>query len=160
MGVLGLKKPACKRGHVSPERTNYGACIPCAKVYRQEHYQQDRDRRIRIAMERAKADPEARRDQQRAHRLGVPVAYVRAAIARANGRCEACSLPVTHETICIDHCHETGRIRGVLCRFCNALEGMLNKQKGRVENLLAYLKRAEDDYLQREIERVSKGLVP
>lgn len=157
MGMLGYKKPACKRGHISPERTSHGACIPCAKVYRRETYERDKARRIRISMERAKENPEARRDQQRAHRLGVPVGEVRAAIARAGGRCEACSRPITHAEMCIDHCHESGRIRGVLCRFCNALEGMLNKQAGRVEQVLDYLKRAEDRYIAREIERQKRA---
>lgn len=43
--------------------------------------------------------------------------------------------------MCVDHCHETGRIRGVLCRFCNALEGILSKQPERVEQVRAYLDR-------------------
>jgi hypothetical protein len=32
--------------------------------------------------------------------------------------------------VCIDHCHSTGTIRGVLCKSCNTAEGLL----GSVEN--------------------------
>lgn len=102
-----------------------------------------------MAVERAKTDPDARRDQQRAHRLGVPVAEVRRVIARCNGKCESCEKPVTNVSLVVDHCHKTGRVRGVLCRFCNALEGMLNKQPDRIEKLKAYL--------DREIARLEGG---
>ena len=111
--------------------------------YRKAHYQQDREYRIKRAIERSKEDPEARRDQQRASRLKVPVAQVRLAIARCNGKCECCSMPLSHREMCVDHDHETGKIRGVLCLFCNALEGMLNKKKERVQQLLSYLERCE-----------------
>jgi len=49
--------------------------------------------------------------------------------------CTICSNPVSHNppegqrhsTALIDHDHETGIIRGVLCHFCNASEGMIKK---------------------------------
>jgi hypothetical protein len=135
------KKPACKRGHVAPKRTAHGVCILCAKDYRKENYARARAQHVARVIERAKANPEARRDQQRAVRMGVPVSEIRRVIARCEGRCEACPLPLTHAKMCVDHCHETGRIRGVLCRFCNALEGMLNKQPERIALLRAYIDR-------------------
>lgn len=137
----GQRKPACKRGHVNPERSPAGACIPCRKIYYRETYERDRAQRIAYAIRRAQNNPEARRDEQRAFRLGVPVADVRAAIARAAGHCEACSTTVTHASLVVDHDHASGHVRGVLCRFCNALEGMLNKQADRVAKLRGYLDR-------------------
>jgi len=139
MSTTGWKKGQCKRGHVDPVRNKYGACILCAKEYRKENYQRNRERQIRIAIERAKSDPIARRDQQRAHRLGVPVDHVREAVRRCEGKCEACGSPLENSEMCIDHCHKTGRIRGVLCRFCNALEGILTNRAERVEKVRAYL---------------------
>ncbi len=141
MTTVGWKKPECKRGHVAPLRNSHGACIQCAKAYRKERYLQNRERYIRLTIERQKANPEARRDHGRAQRIGVPVAQVRAAIAAAGGMCEACSKPVTHASLVVDHCHVTGLVRGVLCRFCNALEGILNKNADRIEQIRAYLSR-------------------
>lgn len=147
------RKPACKRGHVNPERTARGACVPCGKLYRRETYQRDRERRIRRAIDRAAANPDARRDEQRAWRLGVSVGDVRRVIAESGDRCGACSTPLVNAEMCVDHDHATGALRGVLCRFCNALEGMLNKQAGRVEFVQAYLAR----YIDREIQRLKKS---
>jgi hypothetical protein len=42
--------------------------------------------------------------------------------------------------ICIDHCHETGRVRGLLCQSCNAAEGML-KTPETVDRLAEYMRK-------------------
>lgn len=49
-------------------------------------------------------------------------------IAHFGGVCQICRKPekiLGHE-LSIDHCHETGRIRGVLCRIHNSAIGWLN----------------------------------
>lgn len=154
MGTVGWRKAVCKYGHVAPARYRNGACVPCRKMVGGARYLADRARYIRLAIARNEADPVARRDYGRATRLKVSVAEVRRAIEACAGRCEACLKPLTHAAMCIDHDHRTGVVRGVLCRFCNALEGMLTKQPERVEQLRVYLQRAT----AREIEwRTKEG---
>jgi hypothetical protein len=41
----------------------------------------------------------------------------------------------------IDHCHEHGHIRGVLCTKCNTMLGMIEKDKVIYKNLIKYIKR-------------------
>lgn len=149
MTTLGRRKIACKRGHVNPLRTSQGACVPCGKLYRREVYQRDREKFVKRSRERSAANPEARRDEQRAYRLGVPVSAVREIVRVSGGICGACSKVLTHSQMCVDHDHVTGLLRGVLCRFCNALEGMLHKQAGRVALVQAYT-----DRFDREIARL------
>lgn len=46
--------------------------------------------------------------------------------------------------ICLDHCHTTGHIRGVLCRNCNGVEGKVYKLANRAKQghaILVWLKR-------------------
>ena len=45
----------------------------------------------------------------------------RALVAWQQGRCAVCGKPLDEE--CLDHDHDTGRVRGVLCFSCNSLEG-------------------------------------
>lgn len=51
--------------------------------------------------------------------------FARMLIAQA-GRCAVCSRPLvgrahTDDELCVDHCHETKRVRALLCRRCNRL---------------------------------------
>lgn len=72
------------------------------------------------------------------------MSVVRGAIAQCGGKCEACGRLLTNTQMRVDHDHLTGEVRGVLCVFCNALEGMLNKQKDRVQLVQDYVRMAEE----------------
>lgn len=68
---------------------------------------------------------------------------------RCKGRCEICATELTKAgqgveqskiegqvRACVDHCHKTGAIRGMLCRMCNSFLGRINDDHKKVE---AYL---------------------
>ena len=40
-----------------------------------------------------------------------------------NGKCGACNEPNIYVDLVVDHCHQTGIVRGLLCRSCNRNEG-------------------------------------
>lgn len=43
-----------------------------------------------------------------------------------DGLCALCTEPFTEEiNICLDHDHNTGYVRALLCRNCNAMEGKI-----------------------------------
>ncbi len=54
-------------------------------------------------------------------------------------RCQICD--VQTDDLCVDHCHETGKVRSLLCKKCNAALGLLNDDLATVENALNYLRR-------------------
>lgn len=57
-----------------------------------------------------------------------------------NNLCKICNKPelsTRNKVLCVDHCHKTGKIRGLLCSTCNRAIGLLGENK---ENLLKAIK--------------------
>jgi hypothetical protein len=49
----------------------------------------------------------------------------------------------TNEKQCIDHCHETNKIRGILCHKCNTALGLFDDDIGRIKNSIRYLEQSK-----------------
>lgn len=71
---------------------------------------------------------------------GLVPSDVSAIAERQNGQCPICrrglaAVKRTH----IDHCHSTGRVRGILCSECNTGIGKLKDSPELLRRALAYL---------------------
>lgn len=51
--------------------------------------------------------------------------------------CEICG---TDKDLCIDHCHDTGKVRGRLCMHCNTALGKFNHDPELIRRTIAYIK--------------------
>lgn len=60
---------------------------------------------------------------------------------KSKEHCDLCKRKI-HKKINkhIDHCHETGKVRGVLCRQCNLALGWLKDDKDLISRIINYLK--------------------
>ena len=61
-------------------------------------------------------------------------------IEAAGGCCEICGRT---DALVVDHCHESGRLRGILCRVCNLAIGNLGDNAEAVKRAYDYLVKAE-----------------
>lgn len=58
------------------------------------------------------------------------------------GVCAICLKPcITGEMLSVDHCHLTGKVRGLLCRKCNSAIGLLSDSPEMLRKALLYLER-------------------
>lgn len=83
-------------------------------------------------------EPRARFGYHIKAKLGITLEQYEELFTKADHKCEICSRPVSQagsgrgrgsmSTGCIDHCHDTGKIRGVLCRICNSFLGVIKEQ--------------------------------
>ncbi len=71
-------------------------------------------------------------------------------LEKQNGKCAICKNEVTNKfskgkihNLSVDHCHKTGKVRGLLCRKCNQGLGSFAENILSLENAIKYLK----DYL-------------
>jgi hypothetical protein len=68
-----------------------------------------------------------------------PKDYV-ALYERQRGKCAICQKePTTQRGLHLDHCHETGAIRGLLCHNCNVALGCLNDDTALMVRAIKYL---------------------
>ena len=76
---------------------------------------------------------------------GITVAEYDAMWKKQGGRCGACRLPETAtykgvvKRLAVDHNHETGQVRGLLCLRCNRALGLLQDDPVKLERLREYL---------------------
>jgi hypothetical protein len=42
----------------------------------------------------------------------------------------------------VDHCHSTGKVRGLLCNNCNCILGFINDKTEHLNNAIKYLENA------------------
>lgn len=61
-----------------------------------------------------------------------------AIIEAQGGRCLICNQQT--EKLRVDHCHVTGKVRGLLCHGCNTGIGLLGEEPDRLEAAAAYLR--------------------
>lgn len=67
------------------------------------------------------AHPEQVADRNFQRRYGITLAEYEALMVEQGGGCAICHEPCrTGSRLSVDHCHETGAVRGLLCRNCNA----------------------------------------
>lgn len=53
--------------------------------------------------------------------------------------CAACSCSFAEVAPHVDHCHRTGRVRGILCSACNRALGILQEDRDRIFGLADYV---------------------
>lgn len=86
--------------------------------------------------------PDASKRDHLKRTFGITLEYWKEMIRAQNNQCEICKRPFGQHVIAsVDHCHETGAIRSLLCRRCNAGIGGLRDSIPLVESALRYLKR-------------------
>lgn len=56
-----------------------------------------------------------------------------------------CTICATHQSellrrLAVDHCHETGKVRGLLCKPCNVSLGLLKENEQIMNNMIAYVR--------------------
>lgn len=78
---------------------------------------------------------------KRARRYGLTVDEMNELLEQAGDSCQICHSQFGEVTTgkCIDHCHDTGKVRGIICNKCNVAIGLLGNNVEVVKGLLGYL---------------------
>ncbi len=74
-------------------------------------------------------------------KYGMELEEYNARLIYQKGVCAICNLPEKGRNLAVDHCHKTNKIRGLLCKLCNAGIGMLKEDTKALQKAIEYLKK-------------------
>lgn len=97
-------------------------CITCKKEYNQKNKQLTRDRYLE-------------------REYGMLPGQYEMMLKSQNGVCKICyKICSTGKKLCVDHCKETNKVRGLLCKSCNIGIGELKHNPELLKEAIKYLK--------------------
>lgn len=98
----------------------------------------ERVREIEIRS-KSKACPIKKRDYLLRKKYGITIQDYLEILAQQGGVCALCANPPNEgKKLHVDHCHETGRVRGLLCHQCNWYLGKVDKDPGLLDRMKHY----------------------
>lgn len=131
-------------------RTGSQKCYLCDIVKPLAEFHRDRNRKIGhsvyckvCACEKSRewraADTERAKDLNRHRAFGLRRGEYAAMSAAQNGFCACCGRTPGAKGLAIDHCHRTGRVRGLLCGNCNLGLGNFQDNPELLRKAISYL---------------------
>ena len=102
-------------------------CLRCILKTNRRYYDRDRHRLYN------------RKNAWKEKGILITEAEYQALRAEQSGRCAICERPEGKRRLQVDHDHQSGEIRGLLCPSCNAALGALNDSAELLERALDYL---------------------
>ena len=82
----------------------------------------------------------ARRKNKLLRKFGISWAEYETMFLLQGGVCAICKKPEQQEKrLAVDHCHDTGKVRGLLCSMCNTAIGKLNDSVELLQRAIEYL---------------------
>ena len=162
--ICGEDKPLTEFHRAAGMRDGHrNECKSCFRRLWKARYEAEPERRRRAA-ERAKAwqarNPDKHAEilrryresgraaelMRRAHlkrKFNLSVEDYEAMLAKQGGGCAICAAPAPEgQSLHVDHCHDSGAIRGLLCFRCNAGLGLFDHDGERLARAASYLQSA------------------
>jgi hypothetical protein len=92
------------------------------KIYQRNkrYYENNREREIERAKLQYRENPELSREKLLKRRFGITFKKYDEMLKSQNGVCAICQSSCrSGKNLSVDHCHKTGKVRGLLCVDCN-----------------------------------------
>ena len=124
-------------------------CKECCKESQQKHKSNNPEKFLNWQREYRKNNYDTKIRWHRIKSLfGIDKEIYEQMLLKQNNVCAICNQPERlksktgriNDFLGVDHCHQTGKIRGLLCRKCNGALGGFNDAIEMLEAAIAYLK--------------------
>ncbi len=139
-GMRDGRRNDCIQCNLQRRKERYDSADAVARVQR---WRKENPERYAAARRAYNARPERKRAMRDAYyrrTFGLSADEVDAMLAAQGGGCAICSeKPEREASMHVDHCHVTGRIRGLLCLNCNQGIGKFGEDPLRLQRAADYL---------------------
>lgn len=128
------------------KNTPYYKMTPEQRLDRHAEFDRKRTERLRRMRDKYATDEEYRtsiRSNVLRSKFGITLEDRDAMLAAQGGVCASCGESDV-ESWNVDHCHQTGKIRGILCGHCNRMLGQAKDDPERLRRGAEYLERSRD----------------
>ena len=122
----------CSRCGKAPQLKTKVWCQPCSNEYERERW--------------AGRTVEQKRSKWLKHKYNLTWKDYIEMYENQKGLCKLCDIPISiskednsREVACVDHCHTSGDIRGLLCNHCNRALGLIKDSAKVAERMVKYL---------------------
>jgi len=112
-----------------------------SKEYEKQYYIKNKEK-IKIRCKQWQLDnPEKGLASRLKRSYGITIEYYNKLFNKQEGKCAICGRHQSElkRTLSVDHDHETGEIRGLLCDRCNSGIGLLGDDPELIEKALKYI---------------------
>jgi len=117
-------------------KDGYGSyCRPCK-------YQANRKSDNKRLSENRVKFLEQRKNWHLKQTYGITLDHYKRLLAEQDNKCAICKKPEHEERyrrLAVDHCHNTNKIRGLLCQRCNRAIGLLKDNVDNLKSAIVYL---------------------
>jgi cell division protein FtsI/penicillin-binding protein 2 len=104
--------------------------------------EQSRVRKAKQASLQTEDDKIRARETFLLRKFGILIADYDALLVSQNGVCAICRKTCpSGRRLAVDHCHDTGKVRGLLCTPCNTAIGLVKEDTLRLRALIDYIER-------------------
>jgi len=95
--------------------------------------------RAEYTKEWRKNNPDKVKNNELRKRFGITLEDYNNMLEAQNHKCKICGGTDSHQALSVDHCHTTGKIRGLLCTDCNKGIGMFKDNITLLQSAIEYL---------------------
>jgi hypothetical protein len=117
-------------------------CKNCSKVYHQQYYKKniikERQKRKERSRFYRKHYPNKIQNWKLKARYGISLDEKNEMVKKQNYKCAICGSDITQKA-CVDHNHETDKVRELLCDSCNTGIGMFKENIQVMQKAIDYL---------------------